>query len=372
MENRISLFLGTTALLLTSCGNKTISFTSQKLVHETKFGQIAFDITIEDFNKLGFSFGDSCNVTFSNGKVIEDIPYYNGYYCRNFETLVVGYPGYDSIRVAISNGNDSYEMYEIQDDTTGTITLNKKGKYKDVQDSLSLKYSDDRNEFTSDTVFANFREMNVGNLKDNLLYRSASPCDNQHNRAPYVSKLAEENNISYIIDLADDASELETYNASTNYDISYWKTLYSQNKVLPLDMNMNFMSEKFTSGVNTLFTEFLNNDGAFLIHCTEGKDRTGFVCILFEILAGATYEEIRDDYMVTYANYYNITKETNPVAYEKVLDVHFYNQIHTLEVPSDGEVDKTENINLGCKSYLTQYCGLTSEQIENIKTKLTK
>ena len=43
-------------------------------------------------------------------------------------------------------------------------------------------------------------------------------------------------------------------------------------------------------------------EGPCYIHCTEGKDRTGFVCLLLEALCGANYGELRDDYMTTYAN----------------------------------------------------------------------
>jgi len=47
-------------------------------------------------------------------------------------------------------------------------------------------------------------------------------------------------------------------------------------------------------------------DGPYLVHCLEGKDRTGFVCIVLEALMSATYQEIVDDYMLTYNNYYHI------------------------------------------------------------------
>jgi protein tyrosine/serine phosphatase len=31
---------------------------------------------------------------------------------------------------------------------------------------------------------------------------------------------------------------------------------------------------------------------SYVVHCIEGKDRTGYVCALLEGLCGATYEEI--------------------------------------------------------------------------------
>ena len=70
------------------------------LTHETKFGGVYFDITIEDFNALGFAFGDSVDVAFSNGKTLNDLPYYNGYYVDMGEPLLVGYPGYPYLIVS--------------------------------------------------------------------------------------------------------------------------------------------------------------------------------------------------------------------------------------------------------------------------------
>jgi len=62
-------------------------------IHEPKFGGSYLDITIEEFNNLGFEYGDSVDVTFSNGYKLSDIPYYNGYYTKTNEPLVVAYPG---------------------------------------------------------------------------------------------------------------------------------------------------------------------------------------------------------------------------------------------------------------------------------------
>ena len=43
------------------------------------------------------------------------------------------------------------------------------------------------------------------------------------------------------------------------------------------------------------------------------------VCALILALAGATAEQIADDYMMTYYNYYGVTKEGSPARYEAVL-----------------------------------------------------
>ena len=44
-------------------------------------------ISIDDFNKLGFEYGDSVNVSFTNGYELTDIPYYNGYYVDEIDNV---------------------------------------------------------------------------------------------------------------------------------------------------------------------------------------------------------------------------------------------------------------------------------------------
>ena len=72
---------------------------------------------------------------------------------------------------------------------------------------------------------------------------------------------------------------------------------------------MNYGSADFRAKLTAGLQKMAKEDGPYLVHCTEGKDRTGFVCLLLEALCGASYEEIVDDYMITYDNYYQITKE---------------------------------------------------------------
>ena len=71
-------FLLSFVFLLNACKNNTLELNNQNISHEEKFGGIYIEITIDDFNKLGFSFGDSVDITFSNGYELKDLPYYNG------------------------------------------------------------------------------------------------------------------------------------------------------------------------------------------------------------------------------------------------------------------------------------------------------
>ena len=71
--------------------------------HEPEFGGVYIEITIDDFNQLGFVYGDSVKVVFSNGYTLEDVPYYNGYYVDAGQPLLIAYPGYEYIKALAKN-----------------------------------------------------------------------------------------------------------------------------------------------------------------------------------------------------------------------------------------------------------------------------
>ncbi|MBR0085367.1 MAG: DUF3089 domain-containing protein, partial [Lachnospiraceae bacterium] len=236
------------------------------IMHEEEFGGAYIDITIDDFNRFGFEYGDSVNITFSNGYKMDDLPYYNGYYTQTGEPLLVAYPGYPYIKACINNGDDLWDIAGFDEDTeaetesetqaqlslwaaaglseevTADITLNKRGAYLDIQNARDIHYKDDRELFESDEEFANFRSVKAGDIREGMLCRSASPCDNQHNRAPYSDKLIEAAGVKYILDLADTDEKIQNYMSKEDYDSPYFRSLYENGNVLPLALNMNFGS----------------------------------------------------------------------------------------------------------------------------------
>lgn len=341
------------------------------VIHETEFGGIYLTMSIEELNAQGFEFGDSVSVTFSNGYTLEDIPFYNGYYTRNGEPLLIGYPGYDYVKVHINNGDDLWLIAGVDEKTTARITVKESGKYLDTQEARDLHYKDERSAYESDVVFANFRNFHVGNLKEGLLYRSASPCDNQHNRAAFTDALIADAGVRFILNLADTDEKMKGYIAKEDFNSPYFFSLYQEGKVYPLAMNMSFASEEFRAKAADGLRAMLENDGPYLIHCTEGKDRTGFMCMLVEALCGASYEEIVDDYMITYRNYYGITKESDPEKYETIVQELLEPMIRSL---MDGNPDadlRTVDLSEQACSFLKR-AGMSEDEITRLTEKLTK
>ena len=359
------------------------SIADYPIEHEMEYGGVYIKIAIDDFNALGFSFGDSIDLTFDNGKKLEDIPYYNGYYVDAGEPLLIGYPGYEYIKATINYGQDLWDEFSLkapanveglwkkavlEEHNTATITLHEKGKYLPIQEASDIHYFDERERYDSDAMFANFRSMNLGKLKKDILYRSASPCDNQYNRAPYVDALIREAGVKTILDLADNEVKIEKYIARDDFASPYFLSLYDSDQVIPIALNMNYLSDDFGMKIVQGFNLMAEKEGPYLIHCTEGKDRTGFVAMLIEALAKASYEEIEADYMKTYANYYRIDKSNDKEKYQIILERNLDGMIAFMV--NDAGIDfKNCDLSIYAENYL-QRCGMSEEQIQTLKERL--
>jgi hypothetical protein len=109
------------------------------------------------------------------------------------------------------------------------------------------------------------------------------------------------------------------------------------------------------------------HEGPYLVHCTEGKDRTGFVCMLLEALCGASYDEIVDDYMITYDNYYGITKEAEAERYDTIVTYVLLPMVQVLSGDSD---PASADLAAGAEQYLLDG-GMTQSQITDLRSALT-
>jgi len=349
---------------------KTVTTGEIGVVKDEEFGNVYLELSIDAFNALGFAFGDSVDIAFDNGTKLTDVPYYSGYYVPVGELLLCGYPGYPHPVIAKNYGESTWTGFEMTEDSRVTVTLREKGKYLDVQELFALSYSDERTKFESDVMFANFRAVEGGDLKENVLFRSASPCDNQHKRAPYANRLAEEHGIRFVLNLSDNETKYAGYVGDPTFESAYYDSLYREGNVLLLALNANYRSDAFAKVVADALLEMTKHEGPVLVHCVEGKDRTGFVCALMLALADASAQEIIDDYMITYENYYGVTREGMPEKYEAILG-NVYDFFYCMCEAEKGTPLDTLDLKAGAECYLRRG-GLVDEQITTIEAFLKK
>ena len=330
-----------------------------------KYGHAVLDITTAEFIAVGYDLGDIVCISF--GACEYTMPFYDGYYSNPKSLMLRGSTLEDYIAVCINYGDFSSEK-NIKVGDTAKITMLKKAGMRDIQELYSLQYSNNPNDYTDTETFANFRAITVGNIKNGKLYRIASPINDQNGRACFSSNFIESVGIKSVLNLSDSNEDVEKYLANTDGYLEYYRNLYEMGDVIAVDLSGNFYSEEFASSIAVGLTFLAKKEPPYCIHCTEGKDRTGYVAMLLEALMGATLDEIINDYMLSFYNYYGIDKEREPQRYQAVLDVNLMAMLCHVTGES---VEKLGQIDLetAATSYLIE-AGMKQEDILILKEKL--
>ena len=349
---------------LASCSSSaTPSLKGASISEDAKFGSANILVSQGEFEKLGFQLGDSCDIAFSNGYSLQDVPYYNGYYVKNGDPVLVAYPGNEYVQITLNNTGIWFPAC-LEEGFTVEVTLREAKKYLTTQEALGQDYSVDRSSYSSDEEFCNFRALKGGNLKENLIYRGASPVDNKRGRASFVDSLTERKGIKAIVDLADSEENMQSYLSSVSFSSPYAESLYDEGDVALLSMGSGYGGEAYQKKVVEGFRHMLKHQAPYYVHCLEGKDRTGFVCTLIEALAGASYQEMKEDYMVTYRNYYKVTLEETPEKYEAIASLYFDSFCEYLHGTSDIVSLRTASYVEDAKEYL-RMGGMNLDEIQS-------
>ena len=232
------------------------------------------DLLIKDFNKLGFKLGDMVTVIFDNGFILE-APYLDGYYVDNGGPLVRAYPGQNNIAVCINYGKLN-EVAKVKVGDNFTIMLSGPGEYLTKYQIRKLVRTNNRADYSSDNVFANFRNIAIGDITKGVLYRSSSPIDNQLGRAAYADNLMKEAKVNTVVNLSDSIENIKTYLVAKDFSSPYYAELYKNNHVLSLNMGLAYASDEFKASIIKGLVFMSENKGPYLFHCTEGKDQQDF------------------------------------------------------------------------------------------------
>ncbi|SBV92702.1 exported hypothetical protein [uncultured Eubacteriales bacterium] len=334
-----------------------------------KYGHAVLSISIEDFTKAGFTLGDTVNVTFDNGYTLTGIPYFDGYYVEKGAPMLRAYPGHTSIAVCINYGKLNV-VADVAKGSVAAVTLAAKGGELAAQELNSLVYTNVRGDYASDEIFANFRTVTVGDIAEGILYRSASPINNENNRAAYSDKLIAAAEVATVLNLADTDADLQRYLAAEDFDSPYYKSLYEAGSVIALGMSVDYSSVDFANKLVSGLALLSEKKGPYLVHCTEGKDRAGFTSALLECLMGAGKDAILSDYMVSFANYYGVTKESDPTKYDIIVNNNIMDMLRVIAGVEKGTDLSGVDLQKGAERFLTGH-GMTEQQVANLKANLS-
>lgn len=331
-----------------------------------KYGHAVLDITTADLMAAGYALGDVVCVRF--GSCEYTMPFFDGYYANPGSFLLRGSKAEEYIAVCINYGDFS-AVNDISIGDTARITISEKAGMRAIQELYALQYSNDPSDYANSTTFANFRAVTVGRIGEGKLYRISSPINNKNGRADYADAFIASVGVATALNLADSEEDVREFLADPDRDSPYYRQLYESGHVLAVDLTGNFYSEEFSSSLAQGFTFLAQNEAPYCIHCTEGKDRTGFAAMMLEALMGATLDEIIDDYMITFYNYYGIDKDQEPERYQAVLDVNLMAMLFHVTGTETVEELRQTDLEAAVSAYLMD-AGMTQADILVLKEKL--
>ncbi|GEM_PF-1169236 len=356
----LCLFLA--AASLAAAENVTVT---GKVTEIEKYGHASLDITIDAFLEAGFELGDIITVT--AGSFSGDLPFFNGYYVDRDEPMVRAYPGDTHIAVCINYGRFAeYAGIGVGDPVT--LTLKEKAGALAIQEINNLVYSNSRGDYPTDEVFANFRPVTVGGIPEGILYRSASPLNNSRGRAACANALAEKVGIRAAVNLANSEEEVAAFFAEEGFASDYYRDLYEAGHVISLSMGADFASEDFAKKFASGITFLAHEEPPFLVHCNEGKDRTGFACMILEAIMGAGMEDIEADYMRSFANYYGT--EPGTLQYQTILEKNLREMMRHIAGLEKGASLEGVAISDAAESWLLKH-GVAPEDLSMLREKLS-
>ncbi len=343
---------------------KSVPTLEGKIVSYNEFGAAMLDFTETDMTKAGFTLGDVISITVDGKEIV--MPYYDGYYTRNGEYLCVAYPTYPSICFTANNVGLPEELTGLEGHAV-TVRMKEKGGCIDVQQALSMKYTNDREDYAliSDAAFANARGVSAGKMASGILYRSSSPFSNEINRAKYVSEYLEQAKVMTVLNLTDTEEKMAAYDMP-----AYSRSLWVGGQVILCPLKADPTADDYNQRLVAALKELPSRPAPYVVHCTEGKDRTGYVCALLEGLCGATYEEIVADYLITYDNYYQITPVKDPALCNTLVSL----RLNTCLMYYAGVTDEAQlpevDYAKAFASYLLSH-GMSQQQLDELVQELT-
>lgn len=358
------------SVALTSCSDDDTTDNTPvlkgKITSYNEFGAAMLSFTETDMTNAGFTLGDVISITIDDKKEIV-MPYYDGFYTRNGEFLCVAYPTYPSICFTANNIGLPKELTGLEGHAV-TVRMKEKGGCLDVQTALSMKYSNERIEYPdlSDAEFANARTVKAGNIPNGILYRSSSPFSNDIKRDIYVSEYLQQEKVRTVLNLADNEEKMLSYKDIPPYSLSLWK----EGNVILCPLKADPTADDYNNRLIEALKQLPSHPAPYLVHCMEGKDRTGYVCALLEGLCGATYEEIVADYLVTYDNYYDINPAKDPVLCNTLVSLRLNTCLMFYANVSDEAQLPNIDYAKAFSSYLLSH-GMTQQQLDALIHALT-
>ena len=301
-------------------------------IKQTENGSVQLEANVSDFKAKNMEYGDSLNFKFSTAYVAEEVAFLNGPFMNAGMHIAIAQDENSPIVFQFQGTSGLWDKAALNENSTFHVSLTTKAKYKDLHNAFNMPLTGD---------LKNVRSLRGGNLRLLDLFRGTNPTitsDVNDTMYYYFPKMG----ISNKMNLDDNKYGV------TNVDIK------------SKDSNSMIIEKLFAITANTSRT--------FIY--AQNDDCTAYFCAIVEALAGASYEEIVNDYMETYKNYYGITLEDFPAEYNAIKTYHIDWFLHKFtKTPTSNDMKSTDFTYDG-EMYLRSN-GVSDKDINLIKERLT-
>ena len=325
-------------------------------------GSVYLDLSLETFKTIGYETGDVALVKIGENQLFL-VPFVEGHVSLGFHKIVLaGSSRDDSLALRMIEGNFA-ENYGITEDFINQkveIELYEKAGYLDEINKWDIgRMSSERTDFPdlTDEEFANHRMVTTTGMKKGVLYRTSSPINPMIKRSAIADAANKRAGVTTIINLSESP---ESAASREGYADSYYATVNH----IEVNMNTNFGEEDFNTRLAQGLRFMIEHPGVYEVNCIFGKDRTGFMIAVLECLAGATYDEVIDDYALTYSHYYPDYNNYTPIE-ERNVTIAEGNLIAQMEYAYGVTDLKNKDLKQATTDYLLNI-GMTSEEIEQL------
>jgi protein tyrosine/serine phosphatase len=323
---------------------------------DERFGSAQTDIGLGDLLALDLEPGDLLTIGFDSVSfrvpyvhVPGDVPH------GSF--LAFEYGG--NLYVGLQYGNFAGE-HDITAGMSVKIELFQKQGYATELAVQHLVRPTDRASYESDEAFGNFREIGIGAIAPGVLYRASHPASTD-TRSPFVECLMEAAGVQTIVNVGETEAGLPSAYALS----PVYRAHGEAGRVMAVNLGLLIESETFRDGVRQAIEFIAMGEPPYLIHCWEGKDRSGVLAAILAALMGASLDEIIADYMTTYANYYGI------VPGHQLYDDTANLILAKLVEMNDGAKVNSHNVNSAVEHYVLGNLGISEEQLALLRTVLS-
>lgn len=294
-------------------------------------GSVKINTKLQDLKEKNIEIGDCVTLVFSSAYTAENVAFLNGEYMNYGMHILLSDNDGTNITFTYQSMGGLWEKASLDDFSTVKISLIEKSKFSSLNSAFQKEINGD---------IKNHRSLRGGNIKLLNFFRGADISSESKNT---------------------------TFINYTNMKLGVEQNINLDNNAL----NVDFVDIKNPNSNKMIIDTLVNISNSLnkIYVYSKNPETTAYFCAIFEAIAGASYEEIVNDYMQTYDNFYGINKDSAPDEYNAIKTYHIDWFLHKFtKTTDDYDLNKCD-FAYDAEMYLRAQ-GLNDESINKIRVRI--